>query len=692
MNKEFPRPIEAGNDGDGSPLTLGDPDAIGDLFDENGTVHVLDWDGDGRIELVSSGEDFYTYRFEGTMVDGTPIVDRGLRWGEMSRANFREEETDAGLCGGILIAADFDGDGRPEAIFAPRGYSKAPTVVLQLKDGPPTHRSQGLPLTIVDPTAPGGEDPTNRWRTRTMAGIDWDGDGRLDLVMAFIDNEGYDCIDPATGKTPEDQRDRYHQDGRYKGNLGEHSLQLFRNTGSPGRPEFTYSGPVDLRLPRICHSVSPVNPNDPTAGLLLLGYDGDVWHLPLLEPGEKPRWGEPAELFSLHGAPFSRTANFMSIGVGAVEDPERFDIFAGGVSSNVYWSRYYGQDRNKRPIYDTPRKVKQRDPLVNGGYFSVPTIGDWRGTGTPDLLVGSVEGYIFWYKTLSTDPLRFAPPERVRRGDEEIRRVAKANPAAGYHWGGSQGPLDGDNGGYSNPVLVDWDGDGLLDLLVSDMIGLYDWYPNWGTKTQPKLGHPRRLHVNGEPLFGPWRQQPGAGDFTGDGLPDIVIQDLDLDLALYRRAGRDDLSALVPGEKLRYEDGGTIKTHGVYTPPGGDGRGRTKIQVMDWNKNGKLDLVLGVGPQPGSAFLGSFVLLCENVGSNANPVFKRPVPLLFDSKGAPMEFWRHGALATVVDWDGDGEWELLVGADRGAVWYFKPDHFGVPAEPGVTAPEGPPWP
>jgi len=30
----------------------------------------------------------------------------------------------------------------------------------------------------------------------------------------------------------------------------------------------------------------------------------------------------------------------------------------------------------------------------------------------------------------------------------------------------------------------------------------------------------------------------------------------------------------------------------------------------------------------------------------------------------------------LVDWDGDGQWELVVGADMGFIWYFKPEHFG----------------
>ena len=48
----FPRTIEAGNAGDGSPLTLGNAEAVGDLFLPSGTMHVLNWGGDARSKVV----------------------------------------------------------------------------------------------------------------------------------------------------------------------------------------------------------------------------------------------------------------------------------------------------------------------------------------------------------------------------------------------------------------------------------------------------------------------------------------------------------------------------------------------------------------------------------------------------------------------------------------------------------------
>ena len=286
-----------------------------------------------------------------------------------------------------------------------------------------------------------------------------------------------------------------------------------------------------------------------------------------------------------------------------------------------------------------------------------------------DILVGSIEGYIFWYKTLSTNPLRFAPPERVRYGTTEIRRLATPYPAGGQHWGGSQSPYDGDTGGYSNPVLADWNGNGLLDLIVCDMISLYEWYPNWGTKTTPELGPPQRLCLtDGSPLIGPWRQQPGIGHLTSSDLPDIVTQDLDLDVALYRRAGRDDLSCLLPGEKLRYEDGSTIKTHGIYTPAGGDGRGRTKFNVVDWDGDGSGHSTAA----PTAAATSCSPRTWERRHSRCSGSL---IILVFDADGSPLEFWRHGVHMAPVDWEDDGNLGLIAGADHGHVWYWRPEHF-----------------
>ena len=71
----FPRPVEGGNSGDGSPLRLGDPHVFGDAFLVNGNPHLIDWNGDGRLELVDSGGAVFAYGFEEPFADGTPVLD-----------------------------------------------------------------------------------------------------------------------------------------------------------------------------------------------------------------------------------------------------------------------------------------------------------------------------------------------------------------------------------------------------------------------------------------------------------------------------------------------------------------------------------------------------------------------------------------------------------------------------------------
>lgn len=289
----YPRPIEAGNTGDGAPLTLGDPAVIGDAFLTNGEVNLFDWDGDGRPGLVDSGSAVFTYRFVDQIADGTPLVDRGQRLGEMSRSHQRDEN-DTGLCGRILAHGDFDGDGYPEIILGPRGYSKRPIVVVRRgEDGWPDDGAAGATLHIEDPAAP-GDDALAHWAGGPLCAFDWNGDGRQDLVVAIQDMAGYHDMDPETGHVAVDQRDRYTRDGRWRGRQGDWSLHLLRNECTPDAFRFVYAGAVELSEAPPGGPMAPVDPADPTAGLLVLGYYGEVFHLPLTRAGDAPQWGDIA--------------------------------------------------------------------------------------------------------------------------------------------------------------------------------------------------------------------------------------------------------------------------------------------------------------------------------------------------------------------------------------------------------------
>lgn len=100
-------------------------------------------------------------------------------------------------------------------------------------------------------------------------------------------------------------------------------------------------------------------------------------------------------------------------------------------------------------------------------------VADWDGDGHPDVLIGGdtcvlgvAYGPLAGKATLAVD--RVWP-----KGQEPFLRMAE------------------------NPCLADWDGDGLLDLVVvgsppDQPRGVY-WLKNVGSKRQPKLGEPRLL-------------------------------------------------------------------------------------------------------------------------------------------------------------------------------------------------------
>ncbi|MDP6541088.1 MAG: VCBS repeat-containing protein, partial [Planctomycetota bacterium] len=160
----------------------------------------------------------------------------------MSRSHQRDEADD-GLCGVVLAAGDFDGDGDTEVILGPRGYSKRPVLIAPAAQLRERGAVDAQPLQISG--APAGRD-SGVWSGARLTAFDFDGDGRLDLVAAVSDNEGY-YIPAGADRIAKDQRDRYHDDGRWKGAASTWSLHLLRNAGTQGGPlEFEYSATVVL--------------------------------------------------------------------------------------------------------------------------------------------------------------------------------------------------------------------------------------------------------------------------------------------------------------------------------------------------------------------------------------------------------------------------------------------------------------
>ena len=142
---------------------------------------------------------------------------------------------------------------------------------------------------------------------------------------------------------------------------------------------------------------------------------------------------------------------------------------------------------------------------------------------------------------------------------------------------------------------ADLDGDGDQDLLIGDTSGVVFWARNGGTRTAPRFDKREPLRVGSEPLKVSHKSDAIAVDWDGDGLLDLLVGDEAADVSFF--AGRKDgnyepgvslFSRLPVDPKDGYSSAKKkLEPHRVI--PGF----RLRLATADWNDDGKLDLVIG---------------------------------------------------------------------------------------------------
>lgn len=309
--------------------------------------------------------------------------------------------------------------------------------------------------------------------------------------------------------------------------------------------------------------------------------------------------------------------------------------------------------------------VQTRGGSLSSETLISPCRFDWDGNGSPDLLTGDASGQLLLWPGTADTWTYHAPLTMTVDG-------LPVKPVAGMS-GSIQGPNE-KRWGYLKVVAGLWGGE--KAVITDDITGQLVRYRSAGRGGTLKRG--KVFTLRGEPFKVAWRSRPdivlGTTGFLGVSHDVLLIQDWDGDLAIAVPSvpGGTDFCEVI---KLCYTDGGNIQLCG---PSGLWGRGA--MMLTDWDRDGNLDLIFGTNRSCQQFFseemkqCDATPFLLKNEGTNHQPRFARPVPLKLKS-GVPLRFGVHNATPWITDLDGDGQCDLLVGAEDGKVYGFLRGEF-----------------
>jgi hypothetical protein len=226
--------------------------------------------------------------------------------------------------------------------------------------------------------------------------------------------------------------------------------------------------------------------------------------------------------------------------------------------------------------------------------------------------------------------------------------------------------------GYSVPAWVDWNSDGLCDLLVGEggngFTGKVRVYLNSGVPGGPMFTTYFYVQSNGVdltvPPVGCLGAFPRCVYWDADQRKDLLVGQADGLLKLYTNIGTDAVPTFDGGTFLQVGQPGSKVNIDV-----GD---RAAPAVVDWNSDGRKDLAVGG--------LDGKIHLFINQGSDAAPDFLAQT--FAQNSGVDLLVPTGRSSPVVLDLDHDGKKDLLTGNTEGQLLLYV--NTGTDAAPSFS--------
>jgi hypothetical protein len=205
---------------------------------------------------------------------------------------------------------------------------------------------------------------------------------------------------------------------------------------------------------------------------------------------------------------------------------------------------------------------------------------------------------------------------------------------------------------------ADWNADGLVDLLVGGAKGQVLLYLNGGTRQLPKFDFPRLLcTADGRPVDTGWSAAPLAVDWNHDGLLDLLCGCERNRVLYFQNEGARGQPRLVNKGFLRVA-GLPLELPVAPVPNAPQGVYTLDyypvLEAADWNGDGQTDLLAG-------GYITGRIYLYETIGFDAAglPLLADRGPLL--EAGRPLNVKDWAAAPCAFDFDSDGDLDLISG-------------------------------